>query len=107
MTERRESDSWMANDLTISSNATESKILSVAGGDRITGIIERASGFEVDLVWLSNDESTDINTENIISSSSTGAQEFNEDFHSAENVRVDITDTSGTSDTADITINAR
>lgn len=106
MVERRESDSWMANDLTVGSGATESKILSVPGGDTISGIVDRASGYDLDLVWLSNDESTVINTESV-ATGATGATEFSEDFHSAQNVRVEVTDTSASSDTADITINAR
>jgi hypothetical protein len=106
MTERRESDSWMANDLTVGSGATESKILSVPGGDTISGIIDRSSSYDVNLVWISNDESTDINTESV-ASGATGATEFSEDFHSAQNVRVEVTDTSSSSDTADITVNAR
>lgn len=106
MTERRESDSWMANDLSVGSGATESKILSVPGGDTVSGIVDRASSYDLDLVWLSNDESTVINTESV-ASGATGTTEFSEDFHSAQNVRVEVTDTSSSSDTADITINAR
>ncbi|AFH22374.1 hypothetical protein OSG_eHP23_00225 [environmental Halophage eHP-23] len=106
MTERRESDSWMENDLTVGSGATESKILSVPGGDTISGIINRTSSYDLDLVWLSNDKSTVINTESV-ASGATGSTEFSEDWHSAQNVRVEVTDTSTSSDTADITINAR
>jgi hypothetical protein len=96
----------MANDLTVDSGATESKILSVPGGDTVSGIVDRASAYDLDLVWVSNDEETDINTESV-ASGTTGATEFSEDFHSAQNVRVEVTDTSTSSDTADITINAR
>lgn len=50
MTKRRESDSWMANDLSIGADATESKILSVQGGDKVTGIVNRASSYDINLV---------------------------------------------------------
>lgn len=106
MSERRESDSWMENDLSVGSGATESKILSVSGGDTISGIVDRASSYDLNLVWLSNDESTDINTESV-ASGATGATEFSQEFHSAQNVRVEIVDQSSSSDTADITVNAR
>jgi len=106
MSERRESDSWMANNLTVGASATESKILEVPGGDKISGIVSRASGYNLNLVWLSNDKSTVINTESV-ASGATGSTEFSEDWHSAQNVRVEVTDTSASSDTADITINAR
>lgn len=106
MSERRESDSWMEEGLTVGSGATESKTLSVPGADKITGIVNRASSYDIDLVWLSNDESADINTESV-ASSATGSTEFSEEFHSAENVRVEVTDASASSDTADITVNAR
>lgn len=106
MSDRRESDSWMANDLTVGSGATESKILSVPGGDKVSGIVDRGSAYDLDLVWVSNDKDTDINTESI-ASGATGVTEFSEEFHSAQNVRVEVTDTSTSSDTADITVNAR
>lgn len=106
MSERRESDSWMANNLTVDADATESKTLSVPGGDTVSGIVSRASSYDLDLVWLSNDESTVINTESV-ASGATGSTEFSEDWHSAQNVRVEVTDTSASSDTADITVNAR
>jgi len=106
MSERRQSDSWMENDLLIGASSTESKILSVSGGDKVTGIVDRASSYDVNLVWTSNDEGTDINTESV-ASGATGQTEFSEDFHSAQNVRVEVTDTSASSDTADITVNAR
>ena len=96
----------MENDLTVGADATESKILSVPGGNTVSGIVDRASAYDLDLVWLSNDENTDINTESV-ATGATGATEFSEEFHSAQNVRVEVTDTSASSDTADITVNAR
>jgi len=104
MTNVEQRDSWVLNGVSLGSGETVSRVLKVRGGDEIRGIVERSSNFDIDLVWLEND-GTDNITESVASSVS-GVKEFREDYHSPHKCRVEITDTSSSSDTVSVSLTA-
>lgn len=105
MTEIRANDTWYENDVSIGADASESRNLDVYGADKISGIVDRANAYQVDIEWLDPSGNVVI-TENIVSSGATGQSEISEDVH-FPNCNLVVTDTSSSSDTADIVVNMR
>jgi len=106
MTEIREHDTWLENDLTVGNGATESFTLEAEGSDRITGIVNRGSNYTIDLAYLDNQGNVVATEAEVGGSAASGNQEFAEDAHT-DRVRVDIIDESASSDTADVGVKLR
>lgn len=102
MTSVEERDSFVLNGASLGSGETVSRVLEIRGGERITGIVDRSSAYDIDLVWLEND-GTDNITESVASGAS-GTQQFSEDYHSPNKCRVEVTDTSSSSGAVSLSI---
>lgn len=102
MTSVEERDSFVLNGASLGSGETVSRVLEVRGGERITGIVDRSSTFDVDLVWLEND-GTDNIKESVLSGVS-GKHEFSEDYHSPNKCRAEVTDASSSSGAVSLSI---
>lgn len=87
---------------TIGSGETFSHVLESRDAKSISGIVDRSASYDIDLVWLTND-GVEITTENV-ASGVTGQNEFNEDWHSVKQCRIEITDTSASSADAGISV---
>lgn len=106
MVEIREHDTWLENDLSVGSGATETFELEAQGSDRITGIVNRGSNYTIDLAWKDNNDNVVATEEEVGGAAASGDQEFNEDAHT-DIVEVRIIDESASSDTADVGVKLR
>jgi hypothetical protein len=102
MTNVEERDGIALADETIGSGETFSKVLESRDAKTISGIVDRSSSYDIDLVWLTN-EGSDIVRESIVSGAS-GQTEFSEEWHSPKQCRIEVTDTSSSSADAGITV---
>jgi len=102
MTQVPERDSWSQTSVSVGSGSTVSKTLDARGAREITGIVDRGSTYDIDLVWL-DPEGNDIVTESVASGVS-GKNTFSKGWRTAEKCRVEITDTSASSGSAAISI---
>jgi len=106
MVERRESDTWLDDAVTVSSGGTQSKTLEVNGSDRITGIVNRGSNFTIDLDYLDNQGNVIATEEEVGGAASSGDQQLAEDAHT-DRIRIDINDEASASADASIGIKLR
>ena len=106
MVEIRENDSWQANNLSVGSGATETRVLEAQGSDRITGIVNRGSNYTIDLAYLDNSGNVVAVEAEVGGAASSGNQEFAEDAHT-DRIEVRVNDESASSDTADIGVKLR
>jgi hypothetical protein len=102
MTDIEQLDGVSRPSVSISSGGTFSKVLSARGARGISGIVDKPSGFKIELEWLSPDE-TVIATETVTTGAS-GVTEFSEDWHTVDKCRIKVTDTSSTAEDAGITV---
>jgi hypothetical protein len=103
MTDVEERDGISRAAQTITGNGTFSQVLEVRGGKQISGIVDKTSSYDVQLVWLEND-GTVIATEDV-ATGVTGQTEFNETWHTVGSCRFEITDNSGSEEDAAVTVN--
>lgn len=103
MSQRRESDTWIASGVTVDGSTSQTKTLKARGSDTISGVVTRSSAFNVKIEWLDTSDNT-VNTQTVVSASS-GTQTFSEDAH-GDFAKVIVED-DGTADSATADINAK
>lgn len=106
MVEIREHDTWLENDLTVGSGATETFTLEAEGSDRVTGIVNRGSNYTIDLAYFDNNDNTVGVEEEVGGAAASGDQQFAEDAHT-DRIEIRIIDESASSDTADVGVKLR
>jgi len=106
MVEIREHDTWIATAETVGSDATIEKTLAAEGSDRITGVVNRASNYTIDLEYLDNNGNVIATEEEVGGSAASGNQQFAEDAHT-DLVNVKINDEATASADAGIGVKLR
>jgi len=87
---------------TIDADGTFSETLESRDAKTISGIVDKSSSYDIDLVWLDN-SGNEITTENVASGVS-GQTEFSEEWHSPKQCRFEVTDNSSTQEDAGISV---
>ena len=102
---QRNSDTVVLDGFSLGASESVSRSVEVRGGDKLTGLVDRSTGFQLDIEWL-NPDGTVNQTENVLSSSTTGQNEINEEVH-FHKANIVVTDTSGSSGSLDLVANMR
>jgi len=100
MVEIREHDTWIATAETVG------KTLEAQGSDRITGVVNRASNYTIDLEYLDNQGNVIATEEEVGGTAASGNQQFAEDAHT-DIVNVKINDEATASANAGIGVKLR
>jgi len=106
MVEIREHDTWISTATTVGSGATVEKQLDAQGSDRVTGVVNRASNFTIDLEYLDNSGNVVATETEVGGVAASGNQEFAEDAHT-DSVNVKINDEAVASADASIGVKLR